>query len=89
MKMMLSTLAIAAVALGTTTLAPSTASAERVCKQVCKGAVCKEECVETTVRERITTEGRDQRRDERHEERHDDRPGIELRAPGVGVEIGK
>ena len=84
MKMMLSTLAIAAVALGMTALAPSTASAERVCKQVCKGSVCKEECVESTVRERITTEGRDHRRDERRE----DRPGIELKAPGVGVEIG-
>jgi hypothetical protein len=88
MKMMLSTLAIAAIALGTTALVPTTASAERVCKQVCNGPVCKEECVETTVRERITTEGRD-RRDERREERHDERPGIELKAPGVGVEIGR
>lgn len=78
------TLAVAAVALGTTALAPSAASAEHVCKQVCKGAVCEEECVETTVRERITTEGRDQRREEHHE----DRPGIELKAPGVAVEIG-
>ena len=57
-----------------------TASAERVCREVCDGGTCVQKCVE-----------------------HDDAvvidrdrgppppppPGVELRAPGVGVEIGR
>lgn len=89
MRMMFNSLAIAAVAMATTALLPQRASAERVCRQECSGPVCTEKCVETTDRdrERITIEGRGDRREERREERRE--PGVELKVPGVGVEIGR
>jgi hypothetical protein len=64
-----------AAALGTLALT-QTASAERVCRSVCEGSTCTQKCVE-------------------HEDRviiDRDRappPGVELRAPGVGIEIGR
>ena len=89
MRMMFNSLAIAAVAMATTALLPQQASAERVCRQECSGPVCQEKCVETTDRdrERVTIEGRGDRREERREERRE--PGVELKVPGVGVEIGR
>jgi hypothetical protein len=86
--MILNTAALA-VALVTTTGLMSQAKAERVCRQECSGSICKEECVETSDRdrERITIEGRGERREERREEKRE--PGVELKLPGVGVEIGR
>jgi hypothetical protein len=78
--------------LATTALIPQ-AKADRVCRQECSGPVCTEKCVETTDRdrERIIIEGRGDRREERREDRREENrePGIELKAPGVGVEIGR
>jgi hypothetical protein len=88
MRMIFSALAIAG-AIGTTAMLAPTANAERVCKQECSAGVCKEQCVESTERDRIVIEGRGERREEKREERHEDRPGIEFKAPGVGVEIGR
>jgi hypothetical protein len=94
MRMMFNTLAIAAVA-ATAAMLSQPASAERVCRQECSGPVCTEKCVETTERDRITIEGRGDRREERREggerreERRDREPGVELKVPGVGVEIGR
>ena len=89
--MVFNTLAVAAVAMSTTALSPQQASAERVCRQECSGPVCTEKCVETADRdrERITIEGRGDRREERREERREREPGVELKVPGVGVEIGR
>ena len=80
MRLMFNGLAIAATVIGAAVLLSPQAQADRVCKQECSGGVCKEQCVETQDRDRVTTEHR--------EERHDDKPGIELRAPGIGVEVG-
>ncbi len=81
MRLMFNTLAIATV-IGAAALLSPQAHADRVCKQECSAGVCKEQCVETRDRDRdrVTIEHR--------EERHEDKPGIELKAPGVGVEIG-
>ena len=77
----------------TAALIPQKASADRVCRQECSGPVCQERCVETEGREdrrdgREDREGREERREQRNEER-DRAPAIELRVPGVGVEIGR
>ncbi len=82
MRMIFNALAVAATVIGAAALLSPQAYAERVCKKECSEGVCKERCVETTERDRdrVTIEHRD--------ERHDDRPGVELRVPGVGVEVG-
>jgi hypothetical protein len=90
-------LAIAAAAAATAALIPQKASADRVCRQECSGPVCQERCVETEgrggLREgRDGREGLEERRGQRHEEREEGRgrgPGIELRVPGGGIEIGR
>jgi hypothetical protein len=78
--------------LATIALIPQQAAAERVCRQDCVGPVCKERCVESRDRDRdhdqIRTEGRSDRSRDR-EDRRDRNPGVELKAPGVGVEIGR
>lgn len=81
-------LAVAATVAVMTALIPQ-ARADRVCRQECSGPVCKEQCVETTDRdrERITVEGRGERREEKREEKRE--PGVELKVPGIGVEIGR
>ena len=81
MRLMFNSLAIATV-IGAAAIMSPQAHADRVCKQECSAGVCKEQCVETRDRDRdrVTIEHR--------EERHEDKPGIELKAPGVGVEIG-
>jgi hypothetical protein len=72
---------------------PQTAnSAERTCRQECVGPVCQERCVETDGRAEPRIQERredrfEERREERREDRGERRPGIELRVPGVGVEI--
>jgi hypothetical protein len=92
MRMIINTVAVAAALAATATLIPQ-AKAERVCRQECSGPVCQEKCVETTDRnrERITIEGRGERREENREDRREERrePGVEFKAPGVGVEIGR
>jgi Ni/Co efflux regulator RcnB len=92
MKALLGTIAVAATVLTTIAFIPQQANAERVCRQECVGPVCKETCVESRDRDRdrdqIRTDGRDDRR-ERREDSRDRNPGVELRAPGVGVEIGR
>jgi hypothetical protein len=88
----LNTLSVAALAVAATALITQTASAERVCRQDCVGPVCQERCVETEGRG-DRREGREDRREDRREERlevrPDRRPGIELRAPGVEIEVGR
>lgn len=90
MRVILNALAGAAALMATAALYSAPANADRVCRQECSSGVCKEECVETSARERerVTTEGRGERREERREERYEDKPGVELKGPGVGVEIG-
>ena len=90
MKALLSTLAVAATVLTTIAFIPQQANAERVCRQECVGPVCKETCVESRDRDRdqIRTDGRNDR-SERRENSRDRNPGVELKAPGVGVEIGR
>jgi len=92
MRTLLNTLAVAATVATTIAFIPQQASAERVCRQECVGPVCKERCVESRDRDRdrdqIRTEGRDDRRG-RREDRRDRDPGVEIRAPGIGVEIGR
>jgi hypothetical protein len=78
-----------AAAVVATTVLPTVASADRVCRQECVGPVCSEKCIETEGRGdrrdgvEIRREGRGDRRD--YEGRS---PGVELRVPGVEVEIG-
>ena len=83
-------LAITAAAAATAALIPQKASADRVCRQECSGPVCQERCGQREGRE--GREGLEERRGQRHEEREEGRgrgPGIELRVPGGGVEIGR
>jgi hypothetical protein len=71
--------------MATSALLSAPAHADRVCRQECSAGVCKEQCVETVDRDRdrVTIERREERREEKRE------PGIELKVPGVGVEIGR
>ena len=91
MRILLSTLAVAAATVATIAFIPQQASAERVCRQECTGPVCQERCVESSDRDRdqIRTEGRGERREENRNDRREQRrePGVELKVPGVGVEI--
>jgi hypothetical protein len=89
MRLTLNALAGAAAVMVTSALLSLPAVAERVCRQECAAGVCKEQCVETTERERdrVIIEGRGERREEKREEKRE--PGVELKAPGVGVEIGR
>ena len=87
-------LALAATLLATIAFIPQQANAERVCRQDCVGPICKEKCVESGDRDhaKIRTEGRDhdQIRTEGRSNRSRDRnPDVELKTPGVGVEIGR
>jgi hypothetical protein len=56
-----------------------TASAERACREVCDGGTCVQKCVEHDDTVVI----------DRDRGPPSPRPGVELRAPGVGVEIGR
>ena len=77
-------LAVAAVA-AVASIPQMTSAAERVCRETCVAGVCKERCVETEGRGGRRFEGRE--REDRIEIRRERRPGIELRAPGVDVEV--
>lgn len=89
MRLIFNTLAGAAAVTATSALLSLPAVAERVCHQECAAGVCKEQCIETVERERdrVIIEGRGERREEKREEKPE--PGVELKAPGVGVEIGR
>jgi hypothetical protein len=93
MRTLLGTVAAAAAVVATITFIPQQASAERVCRQECAGPVCQERCVETRDRDRdeIRTEGRGDRREEYRDDRREQKrePGVEVKVPGVGVEIGR
>ena len=82
-------ISIAATALAAVTIMPQLASAERVCRKVCDNGFCRERCVDRGPSVEIRTEGRGHRHEGWREERHERRPGVEFRAPGVGVEIGR
>ena len=69
----------AAVVLSATTLLAVPASADRVCKKVCSEGSCRTTCVERS--DRLYMRDRDYY--------HHRRPGVELRGPGVGVDIGR
>ena len=92
MRMIFNTLAVAATVMATTAFIPQ-ARADRVCRQECSGPVCKEQCVESTDRdrERITIEGPGERREDKREDRREEKrePGVELKVPGVDIEIGR
>jgi hypothetical protein len=85
----INTLAVAAAALATAALIPQAASADRVCRERCVAGVCNERCIETEGRADRRWEGREERREERFEMRRERRPGVEFRAPGVEVEVGR
>ena len=94
MRTLLNSLAITATLLATIALIPQRANAERVCRQYCVGSVCKENCVESRDRDhdKIRTEDRSDRSKDREDNREDSRdrnPGVEMKTPGVGVEIGR
>jgi hypothetical protein len=69
----------AAAVLTTTMLLAAPASADRVCKKVCSEGSCRTTCVERN--DRLYMRDRDYD--------HHRRPGVELRGPGVGVDIGR
>jgi hypothetical protein len=64
------------------------ANAERVCNQVCDGGSCVSKCVDhpdTTVIEH----DHDRYRDDRAPGYRDDRaPGVDVRVPGVNIDVG-
>lgn len=77
----------AAAALAVATLVPQAAMADRVCHEECSAGVCRQECI--TTEDRVERhEDRVERR-ERYEERRDDRPGVDIRVPGVEVDVGR
>ena len=90
---MLTSLAFAAAAVVSVAFVPQTASADKVCHEECARGVCRQECVETEGRGREDrAEHREDRREGRGEERREERregPGVELRLPGVGIEVGR
>ena len=74
------------------------ADAQRVCRQDCVGPICSEKCTENSgaviiERDRHSTDGRVLREREPdvviEERRRNRNPAIELRAPGVDIEIGR
>ena len=83
----------AATTVAAATLLPLLASADTVCRQECRDNVCREVCVEVETQGRADRrEQRQELREERRDERRDERrgePGIELRVPGVQLEIGR
>jgi hypothetical protein len=85
-----------AAALLSTVALVQPADAQRVCRQDCVGPICSERCTENSgaviiERDRHSTDGRVVREpDVVIEERRRRRdPAIELRAPGVDIEIGR
>ena len=74
---------------------PQAANADKVCKEVCSAGVCRQDCIETEGRgdrrEGVREERREERREDRREERREERrgPGLELRVPGVDLEVGR
>jgi hypothetical protein len=77
---------ITALSLAALTLAPQIASAERVCTKTYHDGVMRERCVnrEPVVR----TEGRGHRDNDWREERRE-RSGVEVRVPGIEIELGR
>ena len=72
--------AAAVLTVGTLLAAP--ASADRICKKVCHEGFCRSQCIERGG-DHLYMQDRD--RDYYHQ-RHG---GVELRGPGVGVDIGR
>ena len=56
------------------------ANAERVCRQVCDNGACVSKCVDRPDAGVVVHD---------HDRNHDDRPGIDLRTPGVNVDINR
>lgn len=74
------------------------ADAQRTCRQDCVGPLCSEQCTENSgaliiERDRHPTDGRAYRERDPdvviEQRRRQREPGIEFRAPGVDVEIGR
>jgi hypothetical protein len=59
------------------------ANAEQVCKQVCDNGTCVSKCVDHPDSVIIRNHDDDYYRD------HDRGPGVDVQAPGVGVQIGR
>jgi hypothetical protein len=68
----------AVAVLTASTLLTVPASADRICKKVCDEGSCRTTCVERNDRLYMRDRDSDHRR-----------PGVELRGPGVGVDIGR
>jgi hypothetical protein len=62
------------------------ASAEQVCRQVCDNGTCVSKCVEHPDSETII---RDHDDDYYRDRDHDRGPGVDIHAPGVGIDIGR
>jgi hypothetical protein len=73
----------AAAVLTATTLLAAPASADRVCQKECHDGVCRSTCVDRGERDHLYMSDRD--RDYYHH-RHG---GVELRVPGVHVDVGR
>jgi hypothetical protein len=68
----------AAALLTATMLLAAPASADRICKKVCHEGFCRSQCVERS--DRLYMRDRDYHRDHR---------GVEVRGPGVNVDVGR
>jgi hypothetical protein len=91
---LLKTLILVAGTAATLAFIPQAANAEKVCKEVCSAGVCRQDCIETEGRgdrrEGVREERREDRREDRREERREERkPGVELRVPGVDLQLGR
>jgi hypothetical protein len=73
----------AAAVLTTTMLLAVPASADRICKKVCHEGICRSQCVERSDRLYM----RDNMRDRDYYHHH--HRGVEVRGPGVDVNIGR
>ena len=95
MRMLKSLIFVAGTAASLSFIPHAANAAERVCKEVCSAGVCRQDCIETEGRgdrrEGVREERREERREDRREERREERrgPGLELRVPGVDLEIGR
>ena len=73
----------AAAILTTTMLLAAPASADRICRQVCDEGFCRTRCFDRGDSLYLYDRDRDD-----HYYNHR-RPGVEFRAPGVGIDIGR
>ena len=89
MRLLKSLILVAGTA-ATLAFIPQAANADKVCKEVCSAGVCRQDCIETEGRGDRREGVREDRREDRREERREERkPGVELRVPGVDLQLGR